>query len=65
MNTDMEIGSLLGVEHMYCRLPKTLEMFQVEEKDSLRPEKDPVVCADTCKQGLGRVLDHAIGQIKV
>ena len=38
----------------------------MEEKDSPRPEKkDHVVCADTCKQGLGRVLDRAIGQIKV
>ena len=46
-------------------MPKTLEMFQAEEKDSLRPEKDLVVCADTCKQGLRRVPDHAIGQIKV
>ena len=40
-------------------------MFQAEEKDSPGPEKDPVVCVDACKQGLGRVLDRAIGQIKV
>ena len=40
-------------------------MFQAEEKDSPSPEKDPVVCVDACKQGLGRVLYRAIGQIKV
>ena len=40
-------------------------MFQDEEKHYPRPEKDHLVCADACKQGLGRVLDHAIGQIKV
>ena len=40
-------------------------MFQDEEKDSPRPEKDHVVCAEACKQGLGKVPDHAIGQIKV
>ena len=40
-------------------------MFQDEEKDSPRPKKDLVVCAEACKQGLGRVPDHAIGQIKV
>ena len=28
-------------------------------------EKYPVVCANACKQGLGRVPDRAIGQIKV
>ena len=50
---------------MYCWFPKTLEMFQVEEKDSPRPEKYPVVCVDACKKGLGRFPDHAIGKIKV
>ena len=40
-------------------------MFQAEEKDFPRPEKDPVVCANTCKQGLRRVLDCATGKIKV
>ena len=40
-------------------------MFQTEEKDSPGPEADPVVCDDACKQGLGRVPDCAIGQIKV
>ena len=40
-------------------------MFQVEEKDSPRPEKDLVVCANECKQGLGQVPNRAIGQIKV
>ena len=40
-------------------------MFQAEEKDSQRPEKAPMVCADACKQELGRVSDRAIGQIKV
>ena len=40
-------------------------MFQVEEKDSPRPGKYLVACADACKQGLGRVLDRAIGQIMV
>ena len=55
-----ESTHFLGHEHRYCWFPKTLEMFQAEEKDSLRPEKDLAVCANTCKQGLGRVLDHAI-----
>ena len=55
----------LGLEHRYCRLPKTLEIFQAKEKDSPILEKDLVVCVDACKQGLGRVPDHAIGQIKV
>ena len=59
VNTDMGIDSLL--EHRYCWLPKTLEMFQAEQKDSLRPEKDHVVCDDACKQGLGRVPYRAIG----
>ena len=63
VNTDMGIDSLL--EHRYCWFPKTLEMFQTKEKDSPRPEKALVVCADACKQGLGRVPDRAIGQIKV
>ena len=63
VNTDMGIDSLL--EHRYCWFPKTLEMFQSEEKNSPRLEKDPMVCANACKQGLGRVPDHAIGQIKV
>ena len=40
-------------------------MFQAKEKDSPRPEKYPVVCVDACKQGLGRVLDSSMGQIKV
>ena len=40
-------------------------MFQAEKKYSPRLEKDIVVCDDACKQGLGKVLDHAIGQIKV
>ena len=40
-------------------------MFQAEEKDSPRPGKDLVACANACKQGLGRVPDCAIGQIKV
>ena len=40
-------------------------MFQAEEKDSPRLEKYPMVCADACRKGLGRVSDHAIGQIKV
>ena len=40
-------------------------MFQAKEKDSPRLEKDPVLSVDACKQGLGRVLDRAIGQIKV
>ena len=40
-------------------------MFQAEEKDSPRPEKDCVVCVDACKRVLGRVPDCAIGQIKV
>ena len=40
-------------------------MFQDEEKDSPRPEKDPAVYVDACKQGFGRVPDRAIGQIKV
>ena len=59
VNNDMGIDSLL--EHRYCWFPKTLEMFQVEEKDSPRLEKDHVVYADACKQGLGRVPDRAIG----
>ena len=40
-------------------------MFQDEEKDSPRPEKYLVVWDDACKQGLGRVPNHAIGHIKV
>ena len=40
-------------------------MFPAEQKDSPRPEKYLVVCADACKQELGRVPDRAIGQIKV
>ena len=40
-------------------------MFQAEERDSPRPEKDLVMCADACKQGLGRVPDRANGQMKV
>ena len=40
-------------------------MFQAEEKDYPRPEKDHVVCVDACKQGLGRVPDFSIGQIRV
>ena len=46
-------------------MPKTLEMFQAEEKDSQRLEKDHVVCVDACKQGIRKVLDRAIRQIKV
>ena len=46
-------------------MPKTLEMFQAEEKDSPRLEKYLVVCVDACNQGLGKVPDRAIGQIKV
>ena len=59
VNIDMGIDSLL--KHRYCWLPKTLEMFQAEEKDSPIPGKDLVACADACKKRLGRVLDHAIG----
>ena len=55
----------LGLEHRYFWLLKTLEMFQAEEKDSPSPKKYLVVCVDACKQGFGRVPDHAIGQIKV
>ena len=44
VNTDMGIDSLL--EHRYCWFPKTLEMFQDEAKDSPRPGKDLVACAD-------------------
>ena len=40
-------------------------MFEAEEKDSPRPEKHPVVCAESCKQGLGRVPECAIGKKKV
>ena len=40
-------------------------MFQAAEKDSPRPRKDSLVCTDACKQGLGRVPDRLIGQIKV
>ena len=40
-------------------------MFQAEEKDSPRLVKYLVVCVDACKQGLGRVPDHVVGQIKV
>ena len=40
-------------------------MFQAEEKDSPGLEADPVVYVDAHKQGLGRVPDRAIGQIKV
>ena len=40
-------------------------MVQAAEKDSPRPGKDSVGCVDACKQGLGRVPDHLIGQIKV
>ena len=58
MNTDMGIDSLL--EHRYCWFPKTLEMFQAEEKDSPRPRKDPMMCVDACKQGLGRVPDQPL-----
>ena len=54
-----------GLENRDCWFPKTLEIFQTEEKDSPRPEKDHVVCVDACKQGLGRVPDRAIRQIKV
>ena len=34
-----ELNHCLGLEHRYCWLPKTLEMFQAEEKDSPRPKK--------------------------
>ena len=40
-------------------------MFQAEDKDSPRPEKDLVVCAYAFKQVLGRVPNRVIGQIKV
>ena len=40
-------------------------MFESKEKDSPRLEKDLMVCVDACKQGLGKVPDRAIGQIKV
>ena len=40
-------------------------MFQAEEKDSHKLEKDPVVCAYACKQGLGRVPGHTIRQINM
>ena len=63
VNTYMGIDSLL--ENRYCWLPKTLEMFQVEEKDSARPGKDLVACVDACNKGLGRVPYRAIGKIKV
>ena len=65
VNTNMGIDSCFGFEHRYRWIPKTLEMFQAVEKDYPRPGKDSVVCADACKQGLGRVPDRAIGQIKV
>ena len=61
VNTNMGIESLL--ENRYCWFPKTLKMFQDKEKDSPRPGKDLVACADACKQGLGRVQDHAMGHI--
>ena len=59
VNIDMGIDSFL--EHRYCWFPKTLEMFQAEEKDSPRLEKYLVVCANACKQGLGKVPYRAIG----
>ena len=59
MNIDVEIDSLL--KHRYCWFPKTLEMFQAKEKDSPRLEKYLVVCADACKQGLGKVPNCAMG----
>ena len=34
-----ELTHCLGLEPRYCWLPKTLEMFQAEEKDSPRPKK--------------------------
>ena len=37
VNTNMGIESLL--EHRYCCFPKTLKMFQDEEKDSQDQEK--------------------------
>ena len=40
-------------------------MFQAKEKDSPRPKKDLIVCVNECKQGLGRVSNRSIGQIKV
>ena len=55
----------MGLKHRYYWFPKTLEMFQAEEKDSPRPKKYHVVCVDACKKGLGRVPYRDIGKIKV
>ena len=40
-------------------------MLLAKEKESPILEKDPMVCPDACKKGLGKVPNRAIGQIKV
>ena len=45
-------------------MPKTLEMFQVVEKDSPRSERE-MVWTNACNQGPRRVPYRTIGQVKM